>query len=82
MTLAPVIFGNIFNLLYGRIYDSHSVTDDDSGDMICHLGVACYASAYWITFVSALGGIGLVAYSIWHENRVYQDGKGKTRHRA
>ncbi|KAL9632399.1 MAG: hypothetical protein Q9164_005339, partial [Protoblastenia rupestris] len=25
MTLAPVVSGNIFNLLYGRIYDRHSV---------------------------------------------------------
>ena len=65
MTLAPAIFGNIFNILYGRVYDSHST----GGDMVCDRGVACYASAYWVTFGSALAGIGLVGWSIWHENR-------------
>ena len=85
MTLAPVIAGNIFNLLYGRIYDSHSDAKDATGHMICTLGVGCYSAAYWFTFASALGGILLVGWSIWHENQVHltrskEDGSSNARH--
>lgn len=40
MTIAPVIFGNIFNLIYGSIYDSKSVISRD-GTRDCREGLDC-----------------------------------------
>merc|ERR1711881_516294 len=68
MTLAPVIFGNIFNLAYGGIYDSHSVpSDNEEGHMVCEEGVTCYRGAYVFTFFSSIVGIGCALWCIWHE---------------
>jgi MFS family permease len=74
MTLAPVVSGNIFNILYGRIYDAHS-RKNEAGDMVCLEGKTCYASAYWVTFGAAILGVGTCLWSIWHESRVHQRGK-------
>jgi hypothetical protein len=96
MTLAPVISGQVFNLLYGRIYDSHSVNGDDGGagegHMECKLGKECYKAAYWITFCAAVVAVGCCCWSIWHENRVHKrrtdgtegeaKGKGRARRRS
>ncbi|KIW39487.1 hypothetical protein, variant 3 [Exophiala oligosperma] len=71
MTLAPVISGNIFNLLYGRIYDGHSIRNE-AGDMECLQGRVCYSSAYWVTFVAAILGVGCCLWSIWHEYQVHR----------
>ena len=71
MTLAPVISGNIFNILYGKIYDSHSIMNAD-GDLECLEGLFCYAAAYWVTLVAGVGGIGLCLWSVWHENEVHK----------
>lgn len=78
MTLAPVIGGNVFNIMYGKIYDSHSIKNTD-GDFECLKGKSCYAAAYWVTLVTGFGGIALCLWSVWHENEVYKrkerDGK-------
>ncbi|KIW58603.1 hypothetical protein, variant 2 [Exophiala xenobiotica] len=78
MTLAPVISGNIFNLLYGRIYDSHSVKNE-AGDMECLQGRVCYSSAYWVTFCAAVLGVGCCLWSIWHEYQVHKVRESKER---
>lgn len=66
MTLAPVTTGNIFNLLYGSILDSHSHVRGGNRphgkDLICSEGKACYSSAYWVTLFASLVGIG---WSFW-----------------
>ncbi|OQO02150.1 hypothetical protein B0A48_11702 [Cryoendolithus antarcticus] len=66
MTMAPVITGNIYNLAYGRILDSHSIIheggDGKDREQICDLGRECYASAYWLTLASSIVG---VAWSLW-----------------
>lgn len=66
MTLAPVISGNIFNILYGRIYDGHSVVDD-SGDRECTLGRECYESAYMVTLLAAVGAVLLSSWAVWQD---------------
>jgi hypothetical protein len=76
MTLAPVISGNVFNLLYGRIYDAHSVRNSD-GDMECLEGRACYSSAYWVTFAAAVVGVGCSLWSIYHEYLVHRRRENK-----
>jgi len=83
MTLAPVISGNIFNLIFGRIYDARSVVDDKTGDRECLEGKSCYEGAYYLTLVASLGAIVLCLYSIWHDNamtrRRTEKGRGKDR---
>lgn len=80
MTLAPVISGNVFNLIYGRIYDSHSVLDDKTGDRECLEGKSCYVGAFWMTLVASLGALALSLYTIWYEKRVeHERWKGKRR---
>ena len=68
MTLSAIIGGNIFNILYGRIYDAHSIIKED-GSRICLEGVRCYGAAYWITFGASLLGIGMALLSIQHDYR-------------
>ena len=67
MTLAPVISGNVFNLLYGRIYDSHSVLDEETRERVCALGRGCYESAYVVTLVAAVGALGLACWAVWRD---------------
>lgn len=61
MTMAPVLSGNIFNLAYGKILDSHSSTDSN-GESLCWDGKSCYSSAYIVTLVASAVG---VVWSLW-----------------
>ena len=69
MTLAPVIFGQLFNLIYGSVYDHHSNILPD-GRRDCPDGVKCYRSAYWVTLGASLVGLGISLWSIRHEHVV------------
>lgn len=69
MTMAPVISGNVFNLVYGSILDKHSYSNGGNGgeggnpgEMICSDGRDCYAGAYYLTLTSSVVG---VAWSLW-----------------
>lgn len=66
MTLAPILFGNIFNLAYGRIYDRHSIILPD-GQRICNEGLYCYRSAYFVTLGASLVGVGVSLWTIHHD---------------
>ena len=70
MTLAPIFSGNIFNILYGTIYDKHSVVDP-TGVRDCPDGLGCYQSAYYMTFFSGVAGIVVCLGSIVHEKRIH-----------
>lgn len=65
MTMAPVLSGNIFNLVYGRIYDSHSKLS--GGESLCLEGKACYSDAYILTLVAAALGVAWSLYCVRHE---------------
>ncbi|KAL2872839.1 putative MFS transporter [Aspergillus lucknowensis] len=79
MTLAPVISGNIFNLLYGSIYDHHSNVDDN-GDRDCPDGLGCYQIAYYMTFFSGVGGILVCLWSIWRDRQLHGRARTKVEH--
>ncbi|KAJ6188276.1 hypothetical protein N7519_003184 [Penicillium mononematosum] len=64
-----VFSGNVFNLLYGSIYDGHSVVGHD-GDRECPDGLGCYRSAYFMTFVSGLLGIAVCLWAIVRERNI------------
>ena len=68
MTLSPIIFGNIFNIFYGRVYDQHSRTDP-SGHLECLIGRLCYTDAYWLTFAASTAAMAMILGSIWHRQR-------------
>jgi hypothetical protein len=80
MTLAPVFSGNIFNLLYGTVYDRHSVVNPD-GDRDCPDGLACYRSAYYLTTFSGLAGILVCLWSIYREKQIHGAMARKSDHR-
>lgn len=67
MSLAPVIFGNIFNILYGRIYDSHSDILPD-GTRKCGDSRDCYSAAYLVTLGASVASVLISLWSIRHAN--------------
>ncbi|KAE8355276.1 MFS transporter [Aspergillus coremiiformis] len=79
MTLAPVLSGNVFNLLYGSIYDRHSVIGPD-GDRDCPDGLGCYRTAYYTTFFSGVAGVIVCLWGILREKRVHGAIRKKVEH--
>lgn len=79
MTLAPVLSGNVFNMLYGSIYDRHSIVGDD-GDRDCLDGLGCYQAAYYTTFFSGVAGILVCLWSIVRERQVHGSFRKKPDH--
>ncbi|KAI5843277.1 major facilitator superfamily domain-containing protein [Tricharina praecox] len=69
MTIAAVISGNTLNLFYGKVFDDHSVRDDQ-GRRWCSSGLECYRNAYWIsTLVVILGFAVTVVGLLRHRGR-------------
>ena len=68
MTMSPVISGNIFNLAYGTILDSHS-GPIEGHDRLCRDGKSCYSAAYSITLVASVIGVAWSLWCVWHEAR-------------
>ncbi|KAK0629911.1 major facilitator superfamily domain-containing protein [Bombardia bombarda] len=77
MTLSPVISGNIFNLFYGTIFDSHS-TQGAAGDWSCADGIDCYREAYYVTLGACGLGLVVTLWTIHHQylTRLREDSKG------
>ena len=70
MTLAPIFSGNVFNLVYGNVYDGHSVVDED-GVRSCPDGLRCYRIAYYATLFSGVMGMLVCFWSILRERRIH-----------
>jgi len=66
MTLAPVASSNVFNLLYGRIYDHHSTIKPD-GNRSCDDGIECYRAAYYVTFTACIVGWIVTLYMTYQQ---------------
>lgn len=79
MTLAPVFSGNVFNILYGSIYDKHSVVDPD-GVRDCPDGLVCYQAAYYTTFFSGVAGMIVCFWSILREKQIHGSFRKKVEH--
>ena len=69
--LGPVISGNLFNLLYGELYDKHSVLLPD-GERECLEGLSCYRMATLVTLCAGILGTVLSLMNIWRENRTWR----------
>ncbi|KAF2430097.1 MFS transporter-like protein [Tothia fuscella] len=83
MTLAPVVWGNVFNLAYGSIFDAHSKVMP-SGDRVCEEGLQCYRNAYWFTFLASIAGMVCSFWCVWHERHLKRrrEGEGVSEHIA
>ncbi len=67
MTLSPVISGNIFNLFYGIVFDSHSIVEGN--DRYCLDGLDCYKEAYYVTLVACILGMLVTLFTIRHQSK-------------
>jgi len=52
ISLSPVVAGNVFNLLFGRVFDAHVPADAPSHQ--CPYGEECYRSVFVVTTVCCL----------------------------
>lgn len=77
MTLSPVISGNIFNLFYGRVFDSHSIVGPD-GDRTCPDGLDCYKNAYFMTLGACGLGLLTTLWTIRHQHVAREREDNKT----
>ncbi|KYG41984.1 hypothetical protein M433DRAFT_147192 [Acidomyces richmondensis BFW] len=82
MTMAPVLSGNVFNLVYGWVLDRHSHFEGDGkggGERVCPDGRSCYAPAYMVTLVASLIGVGWALMCISREGleRKREGGEGR-----
>jgi hypothetical protein len=68
MTIAPVIWGNIFNIWYGMVYDAHSEVLE-SGERVCYQGLDCYRNAYIFSAICSVFGIGVSLWVVYWDNR-------------
>ncbi|KAI9709201.1 MAG: hypothetical protein M1828_002540 [Chrysothrix sp. TS-e1954] len=68
MIFAPVITGNVFNLMYGKTYDSSSKPLND-GTIDCPDGLLCYYKAYYVTLASSILGVVMALMCIRHQSR-------------
>ncbi|KAI9731152.1 MAG: hypothetical protein M1834_005345 [Cirrosporium novae-zelandiae] len=80
MTLAPILIGNVFNILYGHIYDAHSSSGPNAGpggERDCPDGIDCYRSAYYVTTIASLVGICLSLWSVYHDEYIVRPEREK-----
>lgn len=66
MTLGPALFGEIFNIVYGKTYDAHSITKEPAGALECDEGKYCYQTAYRITLGAGFISMIAILYLIMH----------------
>jgi hypothetical protein len=67
MNLSPVLFGQFFNIIYGRVYDHHSIITP-GGLRDCVDGRECYSNAYWVTFGASVLSVLISLWAIRHHN--------------
>ncbi|KAK0645552.1 major facilitator superfamily domain-containing protein [Cercophora newfieldiana] len=76
MTLAPAVSGNIFNLIYGSVFDNHSIVDGNN-ERSCPSGLDCYKNAYFVTLGACGLGLLTTLWTIRHQavKREQEDAK-------
>ena len=82
MMLSPVISSNIFNLMYGLIYDANSVKVESEPSpegasaqggglplrTVCRKGIECYRPAYLVTLAACVLGLAITLGVIRHQH--------------
>jgi hypothetical protein len=71
---SPVFSAYAFNIMFGRIYDSHTVpSGDPSSPHICKLGARCYATAFHVTTGVTLISLCLCLFMISRRHKHYPE---------
>ncbi|KIJ58855.1 hypothetical protein HYDPIDRAFT_101889 [Hydnomerulius pinastri MD-312] len=80
-SLAPLVGGNLFSLMFGRNLDAHAPNQDTRGSLStrCFDGRGCYVSSLEVTIVACFVALGL---SVWAGIRDGRKGKGKNARRV
>lgn len=76
MTLSPVVSGNVFNLIYGLVFDAHSIVEP-TGERSCDDGLACYRAAYFVTLAACGLGLVVTLVVIRHQQKQREKEAGK-----
>lgn len=63
--VSPVFGVYFFNVLFGKIYDSHSVTLPDSKAHVCYLGSECYSRSFVYSLFTSVVSLFAVIWMIW-----------------
>ncbi|KAF9782320.1 major facilitator superfamily domain-containing protein [Thelephora terrestris] len=53
VSLSPLVMGNIFSMVFGRIFDAHSSHSEHG--MRCFEGARCYSASLYMTTLACLG---------------------------
>ncbi len=61
VSLAPVGFAYLFNMLFGKIYDSNTI----NANKTCDLGISCYKYAFKISFIASIISILFISHHIY-----------------
>ena len=52
VTLSPLVMGNVFSMIFGRVFDAHSL--DSEHGMRCFEGARCYSASLYVTTFACL----------------------------
>jgi len=67
VSLSPLVAGNVFSMLFGRILDSHSSRDEDG--MRCLEGARCYSASLYVTTWACLFALILASVAVKRDQR-------------
>ncbi|KAL0958698.1 hypothetical protein HGRIS_014030 [Hohenbuehelia grisea] len=80
IALSPLILGNIFSVMFGRILDAHRTLDPNAmsnmGSLVdhdrppqCLSGKGCYVQALYVTIASCFVAVALSTWAAWRDRR-------------
>ncbi|KAI6010581.1 hypothetical protein EDC04DRAFT_788257 [Pisolithus marmoratus] len=95
VTLAPLVGGNIFSIMFGRNLDAHTPHEEDTSHDVtrviggaslsehqCLIGRECYVSSLRVTLVACMVALALSTWAATREERRQRAvGKGRANER-
>lgn len=61
LSLAPLPVSYCLNMIFGSVYDNHSTTDGETGQVTCKQGNLCYKGSFSVTMIASVAlALGLV----------------------
>lgn len=52
ISVSPIVAGNVFSMVFGRVFDAHSLHGEDG--MLCLEGARCYSASLYVTTLACL----------------------------
>ncbi|KAL7417962.1 major facilitator superfamily domain-containing protein [Mrakia frigida] len=91
VSMSPILGGNVANLVYGRVYDSHTVgkiakaalalvrsppvLDPSDRSHDCFLGQGCYVQAFHVTTTATVLALALSLFAGWRREKASRERK-------